>query len=117
MGIETHKRQSSFVAEQERPHDFSLIVSPPSACFLRTVTVSKLFEMRCFSVLPYTTTIVSNSSMLSSHWSLVYSLYDPVVFTVYVQYHVLYLHDYLLRWRLYTGATERSPTTGGVDGA
>jgi hypothetical protein len=69
--------------------------------------------MRCFSVWPYTATVVSNSSILSSHWSLVYSLYDPVVFTDYVQYHVLEVCKYLLRKGHYTEATERSATTAG----
>jgi len=73
--------------------------------------------MRCFSVWPYTATVVSNSSILSSHWSLGYSLYDPVVFTDYVQYHVLEVCKYLLRKGHYTEATERSATTAEHDGA
>ena len=73
--------------------------------------------MRCFSVWQYAATVVSNSSILSSHWSLVHSLYDPVVFTDYVQYHVLEVCKYLLRKERYTEATERSATTAGDDGS
>jgi hypothetical protein len=50
------------------------VFSSPTVSFAQTTSVFKPFEMRCFSVLPYVATVVSNSSILSSHWSLLYRL-------------------------------------------